>query len=166
MLWHLPPGIPDAVTVEALAQRARVGVYSLASARVHFLRRTALTGRAVILGYAALSPKQIEKGIARLSDAIDDAIDDPATDMTALFSDQFAPHRGAGFRQARSGSTTSATTGSTQIAAPSCIFRQHHRTTGWRADAGSEEYLSLSDQGTERAAAGKRRAGGQEAFPA
>jgi len=91
VLWHLPPGIPDAVTVEALAQRARVGVYSLSSARVHFQRRTALTGRAVILGYAALSPKQIEKGIARLSDAIDDAIDDPTTDMTALFSDQFAP---------------------------------------------------------------------------
>jgi len=95
VLWHLPPGIPDAVTVEALAQRARVGVYSLASARVHFLQRTALTGRALILGYAALSPKQIEKGIARLSDAIDDAIDDPTTDMTALFSDQFAPHPAA-----------------------------------------------------------------------
>jgi len=91
VLWHLPPGIPDAATVEALARRARVGVYSLASARVHFQRRTVLTGRAVILGYAALSPKQIEKGIARLSDTIDDAIDDPSTDMTALFSDQFAP---------------------------------------------------------------------------
>jgi GntR family transcriptional regulator/MocR family aminotransferase len=91
ILWHLPPGIPDAVTVETLAHRARVGVYSLSSARVHFRKRTALTSRAIVLGYAALSPKQIEKGIARLSDAIDDAIDDPATDMTALFSDQFAP---------------------------------------------------------------------------
>jgi GntR family transcriptional regulator / MocR family aminotransferase len=90
ILWHLPPGIPDAVTVEALALRARVGIYALPSARVHIERQTALTSRAVILGYAALSPKQIEKGIARLSDAIDDAIDDPATDMTALFSDQFA----------------------------------------------------------------------------
>jgi GntR family transcriptional regulator / MocR family aminotransferase len=90
VLWRLPPGIPDAVAVEALATRARVGVYSLASARVHFRRHTALTSRALILGYAALSPKQIEKGVARLSDAIDDAIDDPATDMSALFSDQFA----------------------------------------------------------------------------
>ena len=90
VLWHLPPGVPDAATVEALAQRARVGVYSLASARVHFQRRTHLTSRAVVLGYAALSKKQIEKGIARLSDVIDDAIDDPATDMTALFADQFA----------------------------------------------------------------------------
>jgi GntR family transcriptional regulator/MocR family aminotransferase len=90
VLWHLPPGVPDAVTVEALALRARVGVYSLASARVYFRRQNALTSRAIILGYAALSLKQIEKGIARLSDAVDDAIDDPATDMTALFSDQFA----------------------------------------------------------------------------
>jgi GntR family transcriptional regulator / MocR family aminotransferase len=90
VLWHLPPGVPDAVTVEALAQRARVGVYSLASARVHFQRRTHLTSRAIVLGYAALSRKQIEKGIARLSDVIDDAIDDPTTDMTALFADQFA----------------------------------------------------------------------------
>ncbi len=90
VLWHLPPGIPDAVTVEALALRARIGVYSLSSARVYFRRQTALTSRAIILGYAALSQKQIEKGIARLSDAVDDAIDDPATDMTALFLDQFA----------------------------------------------------------------------------
>jgi GntR family transcriptional regulator / MocR family aminotransferase len=76
------------VTVETLALRARVGVYSFGSARVSFQRRTTFTARSIILGYAALSPKQIEKGIARLSDAIDDAIDDPATDMTAFFSDQ------------------------------------------------------------------------------
>jgi GntR family transcriptional regulator / MocR family aminotransferase len=90
VLWHLPPGIPDAVTVEALAHRARVGVYSFSSTHVHFQRQTALASRAIILGYAALSRKQIEKGIARLSDAIDDAIDDPSTDMTAYFSDQSA----------------------------------------------------------------------------
>jgi GntR family transcriptional regulator / MocR family aminotransferase len=90
ILLYLPPGTPDAKSVEALALRARVGAYSLASARVFFRKRSALTNRALILGYAALSPKQIEKGIARLSDAIDDAIDDPATDMAALFSDQFA----------------------------------------------------------------------------
>jgi GntR family transcriptional regulator/MocR family aminotransferase len=90
VVWHLPPGIPDAATVEATAQRARVGVYPFSSARVHVERPTALTGRAIMLGYAALTPKQIEKGIARLSDAIDDAIDDPATDMNAYFSKQSA----------------------------------------------------------------------------
>ena len=94
VVWYLPPGIPDAVTVEATAQRARVGVYSFSSARVHVARPTALTGRAIMLGYAALTRKQIEKGIARLSDAIDDAIDDPATDMTAYFSKQSAAPAG------------------------------------------------------------------------
>jgi GntR family transcriptional regulator/MocR family aminotransferase len=90
VIWHLPPGVPDAVTVEATAQRARVGVYSFASARVRFQKQSAIASRAIVLGYAALSQKQIEKGIARLSDAIDDAIDDPATDMTAYFSQQSA----------------------------------------------------------------------------
>lgn len=90
IVWYPPPGVPDAATVEATALRARVGVYSLASAAVHVHAPTALTGRAILLGYAALSRKQIEKGIARLSDAIDDAIDDPDTDMTAYFSQQSA----------------------------------------------------------------------------
>jgi GntR family transcriptional regulator/MocR family aminotransferase len=90
VLWHLPPGVPDAVAVEALARRARIGVYCFASSRVHVERQTALSSRAIMLGYAALSPKEIEKGVARLSDAIDDAIDDPTTDMTAYFSQSMA----------------------------------------------------------------------------
>ena len=43
-----------------------------------------LTQRGLILGYAALSRKQIEQGIARLSDAIDDAIDDPSANVSKL----------------------------------------------------------------------------------
>ena len=35
--------------------------------------QTALSRRSIVLGYAALTPRQIEKGIARLSNAIDDA---------------------------------------------------------------------------------------------
>ena len=163
VLWHLPPGIPDAVTVETLALRARVGVYSFASARVHF-RHTALTARAIILGYAALSPKQIEKGIARLSDAIDDAIDDPATDMTAFFSDQFARPPGA-LVEATAGPTISAATGSTQPVGSSCILGGRLHTTRFRANAGFDEHLSLSDQGIERPAVDARRHPGKKAFP-
>lgn len=88
ILWHLPPGVPDAATIEAVAQRARIGVYSPLSAGVVFHRQSALADRAIVLGYAALSQKQIEKGIARLSDVIDDAIDDPTTDMSAYFAHQ------------------------------------------------------------------------------
>lgn len=90
VVWHLPPGTPDARTIEALARRARIGVTSLSSARVRFKQRTALTNRALLLGYAALSLRQIERGIARLCEVIDDAIDDPLTDMSALFDDEFA----------------------------------------------------------------------------
>jgi len=90
VLWHLPPGIPDAATVEALARRRGWGLFAGLGPRSFSAQDRADRPRRHS-GYAALSPKQIEKGIARLSDTIDDAIDDPSTDMTALFSDQFAP---------------------------------------------------------------------------
>jgi GntR family transcriptional regulator / MocR family aminotransferase len=96
VVWHLPPGVPDALTVETIARRARVGVCSFASARVRFERQSALVSRAIILGYAASSQKQIDKGIARLSDAIDDVIDDPSIDVIRYFSHDFiAPARPA-----------------------------------------------------------------------
>ena len=75
VFWQLPPGVPDAATIEALGRRARVGVYSLHSGTVHHTGPNALTRRGLMLGYAALAPKQIEQGIARLSDALDDALD-------------------------------------------------------------------------------------------
>src|ERR1700686_1662317 len=75
VFWQLPPGVPDAATVEALGRRARVGVYSLDSGTVHHTGPSALTRGGLMLGYAALGPKQIDQGIARLSDAVDDALD-------------------------------------------------------------------------------------------
>jgi GntR family transcriptional regulator/MocR family aminotransferase len=77
--------VPNAVVVEELARRARIGVYSFASGGAYVARASTLTQRGLVLGYAALSRKQIEQGIARLSDAIDDAIDDPSADVHALF---------------------------------------------------------------------------------
>jgi GntR family transcriptional regulator/MocR family aminotransferase len=85
LVWYLPPGVPNAVVVEELARRARIGVYSFASGGAYVARASTLTQRGLVLGYAALSRKQIEQGIARLSDAIDDAIDDPSADVHALF---------------------------------------------------------------------------------
>ncbi|MFZ3358619.1 MAG: aminotransferase class I/II-fold pyridoxal phosphate-dependent enzyme [Xanthobacteraceae bacterium] len=84
VVWYLPPGVPNAAAVENLARRARIGVYSFASAGAYVARPSTLTQRGLVLGYAALSRKQIEQGIARLSDAIDDAVDDPSADVTAL----------------------------------------------------------------------------------
>ena len=75
LLWHLPSGVPDAATLEALARRARVGVYTLESAAAIETPPSLLTRRGLVLGYGALAPRQIEQGIARLSDAVDDALD-------------------------------------------------------------------------------------------
>ena len=91
VLWHLPPGVPDAAVVEPLARRARIGVYSLSSGGAHAVRSSTLAQRALILGYAALLPKQIEQGITRLSDAIDDAVDDPKVDLNELFAHALPP---------------------------------------------------------------------------
>jgi GntR family transcriptional regulator/MocR family aminotransferase len=91
VLWHLPAGVPDAPVVETLARRARVGVYSLPAGGAYAVRPSALAQRALILGYAALLPKQIEQGIARLSDAIDDAVDDPDVDLNELFAHAVPP---------------------------------------------------------------------------
>ncbi|HEX3954747.1 MAG TPA: PLP-dependent aminotransferase family protein, partial [Stellaceae bacterium] len=75
LLWHLPAGVPDARTLEALARRVRVGVYSLDAAGAAETPPSLLTRRGLVLGYAALTPRQIEQGVARLSDAVDDALD-------------------------------------------------------------------------------------------
>jgi len=91
LVWYLPPGVPDAAMVEALARRARIGVYSFTSGGACVARPSTLTQRGLILGYAALSRKQIEQGISRLSDAIDDALDDPNADVNALFGKAAVP---------------------------------------------------------------------------
>jgi GntR family transcriptional regulator/MocR family aminotransferase len=76
LLWNLPPGVPEARTLEALARRARVGIYPLDAAGVAVSDAgAALMRRAVVLGYASLTPRQIADGIARLSDAVDDRLD-------------------------------------------------------------------------------------------
>jgi GntR family transcriptional regulator/MocR family aminotransferase len=75
LLWQLPPGVPDAATVEALARKGRIGVYPLAAAGVRDVPAGNLTKRGLLLGHGGLTPKQINQGIARLSDVIDDALD-------------------------------------------------------------------------------------------
>jgi GntR family transcriptional regulator/MocR family aminotransferase len=86
LFWQLPPGVPDAPTVEALGRRARVGVYSLETAGVHDPFAGPLSRRAMLVGYASLTPKQIEQGIARLSDAVDDALDGHRIGFSDLLS--------------------------------------------------------------------------------
>jgi len=91
LVWYLPSGVPNAAIVENLAWRARIGVYSFGSGAAYVARPSPLTHRGLILGYAALSRKQIELGIARLSDAIDDSLDDPSADVNELFVKAMLP---------------------------------------------------------------------------
>ncbi len=84
LVWYLPPGVPSAAVVENLARRARIGVYAFSSAGAYVAHPSTLTHRGLILGYAASTRKQIEQGISRLSDAIDDAVDDPSADVSEL----------------------------------------------------------------------------------
>ena len=75
IFWRLPAGVPDAPVLENLGRRARVGVYSLASGGAYETRPSLLAQRGIVLGYACMTPRQIEQGVARLSDAVDDAVD-------------------------------------------------------------------------------------------
>jgi GntR family transcriptional regulator/MocR family aminotransferase len=84
VFWELPPGVPDAATLEGLARRTRVGIYALRSAAAHEPQPSALSRRGIVLGYAALTPRQIEQGIARLSDAIDETLDNEPAFLSEL----------------------------------------------------------------------------------
>jgi GntR family transcriptional regulator/MocR family aminotransferase len=92
VFWRLPAGVPDASVLEALARRARVGVYSLASGGAFETRPSLLAQRSLILGYAAMTPRQIEQGVARLSDAVDEAVDMRQIDVDELVARPIPPH--------------------------------------------------------------------------
>ena len=75
MLWTLPPGMPEAGTLELLTRRARIGLYPLCSAATWQQAPTALGTRGIVLGHGALMPWQAVEGVARLPDAVDDRLD-------------------------------------------------------------------------------------------
>ena len=121
MFWRLPAGVPDADVLEALARRARVGVYSLASGGAFETRPSLLAQRGLILGYAAMTPRQIEQGVARLSDAVDEAVDMRQIDVDELVARPTPPHYAPpAAAHGPSGLQISSTTGSTRPRAPSC----------------------------------------------
>jgi GntR family transcriptional regulator/MocR family aminotransferase len=84
VFWRLSHGVPDAPALELIARRARVGVYALAAGCAYEANDTTVSRRGIVLGYPALLPHQIDKGIARLSDAIDDALELPSEHLVAV----------------------------------------------------------------------------------
>jgi GntR family transcriptional regulator/MocR family aminotransferase len=114
VLWRLPAGVPQATRLEELALGHRVGVHSLESAgAVEHLSRD-VARRCLVLGFAGLTPAQIDQGIARLSDAIDDTLDTHHDLLKELMLDapQSSPPRPG--RQARQ-------RGATQLRRPSAL---------------------------------------------
>ena len=67
VFWRFRPACPMPRRWKPWRAGVRVGVYTLASGGALDVRDTAFSRRGLILGYAALTPKQIEEGMARLA---------------------------------------------------------------------------------------------------
>lgn len=93
VLWRLPAGVPEAARLEQLALAQRVGVYALPSAGAVERGAQALGRRSLLLGFAGLPPGQIDQGIARLSDAVDDTLDTHHDFLRELLLDEPQPSR-------------------------------------------------------------------------
>ena len=78
LLWRLPPGVPDAALVEALARRAAHRRLFPSPRRASTVfRASLLERRTLVLGYGALLPSRSRKASTGSPRSIDDTIDDP-----------------------------------------------------------------------------------------
>jgi len=91
LFWRLPAGVPEAARLEELALAQRVRIYSLASAAAHHRGAGTLARRSILVGFAGLTPGQIDQGIARLSDAVDDTLDSHHDFLRELLLDDPPP---------------------------------------------------------------------------
>ncbi len=78
LAWRLPDGFPPASEVEALALRAGVGVYGLASGAACHFGADDESERFIVMGFAALTEREIEDGVARLARALKERESVPA----------------------------------------------------------------------------------------
>lgn len=66
LAWKLPPGLPRAHQMAALAKSRNVGVYTIQTGGGHEYGTADVSNDWLLLGYASLSEEQVEAGIARL----------------------------------------------------------------------------------------------------
>ncbi|HXJ22403.1 MAG TPA: aminotransferase class I/II-fold pyridoxal phosphate-dependent enzyme [Polyangia bacterium] len=104
VFWRLPAGVPEAARLEELALGQRVRVYSMTSAAAHDLTAGSMGRRSVLIGFAGLTPNQIDQGVARLSDAVDDTLDRDHDFLRELMLDEPPPSRPRPGRPAGRGS--------------------------------------------------------------
>jgi GntR family transcriptional regulator/MocR family aminotransferase len=72
LTWRLPEYLPSARKVEEVALSVGVGVYSVGSGGAAHFEPTADSDRFLVLGFSSLSEKEIELGISRLAEALED----------------------------------------------------------------------------------------------
>ena len=70
LVWRLPEGLPDAAEVETRGLAAGVGVISLATGSALRFDDDDGGNRMLMLGFVALTEKEIEDGVARLAGAL------------------------------------------------------------------------------------------------
>jgi GntR family transcriptional regulator / MocR family aminotransferase len=73
LVWRLPDHLPPAHKVEEIALSAGIGVYTVSSGGAAHFGPTGNSDRFLVLGFSSLSEKEIELGISRLADALEEA---------------------------------------------------------------------------------------------
>lgn len=71
VVWHLPENFPEAAAIERAARARQVGVYTLTRGGGHEYGAQGIGRRALMIGFASVEERQIERGIALLAEAIE-----------------------------------------------------------------------------------------------
>lgn len=71
LIWEVPSHLPDAKELSAIARSVGVGLYTLSETGALEFVASPVSKRRLVLGYAGLTPKEIEDAIARLRAALD-----------------------------------------------------------------------------------------------
>ncbi|MEQ1715689.1 MAG: PLP-dependent aminotransferase family protein [Hyphomicrobium sp.] len=83
LVWRIPDDFPDAAEIEAIALQGGVGVYAMSTGAALQFGAIDHSRRYLVLGYAALTPREIEQGIARLAQILSRPAIQPAAAVNA-----------------------------------------------------------------------------------
>lgn len=72
LAWHLPPDFPKALVLQERAFRRGVGIYSLEEGAAHSGSPTPYDEHTIMLGYCAVSERQIREGLGRVAECLKD----------------------------------------------------------------------------------------------
>ena len=70
LIWRIPAGLPEAEEIEKRALKDGIGVYAMSTGAARQFGDLDESRRYLVLGYAAMTPKQIDQGISRLAKAL------------------------------------------------------------------------------------------------